>query len=124
KAKLDWKIDSAGTSGFHSGEKPDRRSIKVAEKNGINIKKQRSRPFRGYDLEEFDLIYVMDSANYQDVMRHAKTDEEKAKVILIMNELEPGINIAVPDPYYGEFGFEKVYNMLDKACDMIIKKYS
>jgi protein-tyrosine phosphatase len=41
-----------------------------------------------------------------------------------MNEVEPHRNINVPDPYYGEGdGFEHVFQMLDRACDAIIKKY-
>ncbi|MCB0509931.1 MAG: low molecular weight phosphotyrosine protein phosphatase [Chitinophagales bacterium] len=120
---LNWEVDSAGTSGFHAGEKPDRRSIAEAKKHQIDISEQRSRQFRGWDLESYDLIYVMDNSNLRDVLSLAKNEEEKAKVILIMNELEPGSNINVPDPYYGEYGFENVYSMLDKACEAIINKY-
>lgn len=123
KAGLDWAIDSAGTYGGHAGEKPDRRSIKVGLANQIDIRKQRSRQFRPYDLEEFDIIYAMDAANQRDILKHAQNEEERAKVIMIMNELEPGENINVPDPYYGEFGFENVYKMLDSACEAIIEKY-
>lgn len=119
--QLDWVIDSAGTSSFHSGDKPDRRSIKIAKEHDIDISKQRSRVFRAYDLEEFDIIYAMDSANYQDIIRHTQSEKEQAKVKLIMNELEPGMNINVPDPYYGEFGFQNVFGMLDKACDVIVE---
>ena len=117
---LDWEVDSAGTSSFHAGEKPDIRSIQVAKRNGIDISNQRSRPFRGWDFETFDWIYVMDSSNYSDVIAMAQSEKEKAKVKLIMNELEPGKNIAVPDPYYGEFGFENVFEMLDQACNKIV----
>lgn len=118
---LDWEVDSAGTSGFHANEKPDKRSIRVAKTKGIDISQQRSRQFRGWDFEAFDIIYVMDSSNYRDVIAMAQSEEEKAKVKLIMNELEPGKNIAVPDPYFGEFGFENVFEMLDQACDAIIR---
>lgn len=117
---LGWEVDSAGTSSFHAGEKPDIRSIQVAIKNGIDISNQRSRPFRGWDFETFDWIYVMDSSNYRDVIAMAQSEKEKEKVKLIMNELSPGKNIAVPDPYYGEFGFENVYKMLDQACNKIV----
>ena len=117
---LDWEVDSAGTSSFHAGEKPDIRSIQVAKRNGIDISNQRSRPFRSWDFETFDWIYVMDSSNYSDVIAMAQSEKEKAKVKLIMNELEPGKNIAVPDPYYGEFGFENVFEMLDQACNKIV----
>lgn len=118
-----WEVGSAGTSGHHSGEKPDKRSIKIAAKNNINITDQRSRLFSSSDFQKFDIIYVMDSSNYHNVVALAKTDTEKAKVKLIMNEVEPEMNIAVPDPYYGEYGFENVFEMLNKACDIIINRY-
>lgn len=124
ECNLDWEVDSAGTGGWHAGELPDSRSIQVAKKYGIDLTYQRARKLRSIDYEEFDRIYVMDSMNYQDVKRLAKEDEYD-KIELIMNELEPHRNINVPDPYYGEGdGFEHVFQMLDSACDAIIKKYS
>ena len=59
-----WIVDSAGTSGLHAGEKPDARSMKVAALHGIDISKQRSRPFQVSDFKIFDKIYVMDASNY------------------------------------------------------------
>ena len=41
--QLNWKVDSAGTAAWHAGEKPDSRSIKVAQKNNIDILNQRGR---------------------------------------------------------------------------------
>ncbi len=122
-AGLDWQIESAGTYGGHAGDIPDRRSIKIANEYNVNISNQRSRKFRGYDLEEFDIIYAMDSSNKRDILAFTKTEDEKEKVILIMDELLPNDNIQVPDPYYGEYGFENVYKMLDNVCDKIIEKY-
>ena len=124
KAGLKWQVESAGTYGGHAGEKPDRRSMKVASKNNIDISEQRSRQFRGYDFEEFDIIYAMDLSNERDITVLSENEEEKAKVKLIMNELHPNENIEVPDPYYGEYGFENVYKMLDEACEIIVEKYS
>ena len=122
---LDWAVDSAGTSGYHAGELPDMRSIETARTHGIDITRQRSRQLLATDLDNFDKIYVMDSSNYQNVMRLATTDAQRAKIDLIMNENLPKHNIAVPDPYYGgNDGFERVYQMLDAACDAIIQKYS
>lgn len=120
---LDWEVDSAGTGGWHAGDLPDSRSIQVAKKHGIDLTYQRARKLRSIDYEAFDRIYVMDSMNYQDVKRLANEDEYD-KIELIMNEVEPHRNINVPDPYYGEGdGFENVFQMLDSACDAIIKKY-
>ncbi len=120
---LDWEVDSAGTGGWHAGELPDSRSIQVAKKHGIDLTYQRARKLRSIDYEVFDRIYVMDSMNYQDVIKMAN-EEELDKIELIMNEVEPNRNINVPDPYFGEGdGFENVFQMLDRACDAIIKKY-
>jgi len=42
-----------------------------------------------------------------------------------MNEVYPGRNMDVPDPWYGtEPGYHKVYDMIDKACNSIIEKYA
>ena len=111
-----FKVDSAGTSGFHRGSPPDPRSIVVSKLNGIDISNQRSRPFSGYDFEIFDHIFVMDQSNYNDVIKQAKSEAERQKVSLILDYPNAEIN-EVPDPYYGgDQGFEHVFDLLDKAC--------
>lgn len=116
-------VDSAGTGGWHSGEAPDPRSIAIARKHGVDISKQRARKFTAYDFEQFDLIFAMDSSNYNDVLRLSENDGERAKVKLMMNELQPGRNINVPDPYYDSDGFEQVFQMLNAACDKVLERY-
>ena len=82
QSSINWEVDSAGTSGAHSGELPDSRSIQVAEKYGIDITDQRSRKLRSIDYEEFDLIFAMDVQNYNDIMSQARADEiDKIKLI-------------------------------------------
>lgn len=120
---LNWHIESAGTGAWHVGEAPDPRSQKVARQNGVDISKQRAQQFSPYHIETFDLIFAMDSSNYQDIIRHAKTDAERNKIQLIMNMVEPGKNTAVPDPYYDDYLYDKVYSMLDAACTAIIDQY-
>lgn len=119
---LSWEVDSSGTSGWHEGSLPDRRSVEVAKKNGIDITNQRSRQINAKDLEFFDLIVAMDSSNYNDILRLADSYAKKEKVKLILNYLYPNENRGVPDPYY-EGGFEKVYLMLEKSCENIIQSY-
>jgi protein-tyrosine phosphatase len=121
KKGLDWHIDSAGTGGWHAGELPDRRSIAIARKNGIDITDQRARKFRAADLDNFDLILTMDYANYLDVKRLAKTPQQEEKIKLIMNFNSPNSDEEVPDPYYDD-RFELVFEMLDRACEAIILK--
>lgn len=116
-------VDSAGTGHWHVGKQPDSRSIDVARRNGLDITYQRGKLFSAQDFDEFDYIYTMDSTNYDDVIRMAKNDAQKAKVKMILNELFPGENVDVPDPYFGlANGFDTVYGMLDEACEHIAKK--
>lgn len=118
-----FKVDSAGTSGGHKGQAPDKRSIAIAKKNGLDITKQKSRKLLKEDFQKFDYIYVMDQSNYDDVTSLASTEEEKKKVIKILDEAFPEENLDVPDPYYGGTqGFENVYRMLDRATDVIAKR--
>jgi len=126
KAKVDVdkvQVDSAGTGGWHIGELPDSRSIDIARKHGLDITDQRGKKFSAYDFETYDYIFVMDNSNYRDVIRMAKNDSEKQKVRLILDEIFPGENVDVPDPYYGgDHGFENVYQMLDQACEKIVRR--
>ena len=118
-----FTIDSAGTGSWHIGNSPDERSIAVAKKNKIDISKQKGRQFKISDFEVFDYIYVMDNSNFKDVIKLAKTPEQRGKVQLILNELFPNENVDVPDPYFGlQDGFENVYKMLNEACDSIVEK--
>ena len=79
---LDWKVDSAGTSGWHNGELPDRRSIDVAKLHGIDITNQNSRKFIQADFDDFDLIMAMDSSNYTDILKLARNEQDVQKVKL------------------------------------------
>lgn len=120
KSKVDGSkiiVDSAGTSGFHSGSLPDNRSIEIAQKNGVDITDQRSRIFTVSDFDSFDIIYTMDTSNYENVNRLARNESDKAKVKMILDKQD------VPDPYYGgKQGFQKVYQMLEDVCETIASK--
>lgn len=123
KVPADCFIDSAGTSGYHQGELPDKRSIEIGRLNGIDITDQRSRKFTVKDFDAFDLIYAMDVSNYDNILKIARNENDRAKVKMILNESYPGEGLDVPDPYYGgEQGFINVYNMLDEACEIIATK--
>ena len=116
-------VDSAGTAAYHEGNFPDKRSIDVAGKYGINITKQRARKFIVNDFDVFDFIYVMDETNYQNILILARDKNDAQKVQMILNETAPAQNLSVPDPYYGgNQGFENVYTLLDEACEFIANK--
>ncbi len=116
-------VDSAGTAAYHLGKTPDPRSIAIARTHGIDITQLKGRQFEVKDFDDFDLIYAMDTSNFKHIIALSRTDEDRLKVNLILNELTPGEDLSVPDPYYGgDQGFKNVYDMLDKACDRILEK--
>lgn len=118
-----FTIDSAGTGDYHIGSLPDKRSIEVARKYDLDISNQRGRQFSEADFDRFDIIYVMDSSNYENVIKKARNDKDIEKVKMILNEIYPGQNHDVPDPYTGGIqGFDSTFKMLDEACNEIAKK--
>ncbi|RYY85884.1 MAG: low molecular weight phosphotyrosine protein phosphatase [Chitinophagaceae bacterium] len=123
-AGLDWTVESAGTNGYHIGEAPHKLSQKVAQLNGIDICSQRARRFTAEDLHRYDIIYAMASDVVDDMKRIAGRHWNPGKVDLLLNEIRPGQNEDVPDPWYGEEpGYHDVYKLIDAACDAILTKY-
>jgi protein-tyrosine phosphatase len=121
KAGIDIQIDSAGTSNYHIGENPDKRTVLNASKHAVDVSKLKARQFSTSDFDDFDHIFVMDSSNYGDVLSLARNEADRKKVELILNRVYPGSDMSVPDPYFGgEQGFENVFILLDKACDVIV----
>ena len=117
-------VDSAGTAGYHVGNLPDKRSIEIAEKHNISLKNQKARQFKQIDFKSFNIIYAMDKNNYNHLISLAENAKDRQKINMILNEINPGLYESVPDPYYGgNDGFQKVYNMLDKACEKIANKF-
>lgn len=125
QANLDWIVDSAGTNGYHVGEAPHRLSQKVARMHGIDISKQRARHITRQDFEVFDIIYAMAEDVIEDIQWQTGRQYDASKIKLLMNEVYPGRNIDVPDPWSGpESGYIEVYDMINLACDKIIQHYA
>jgi protein-tyrosine phosphatase len=132
KAGLTWSVDSAGTNSYHIGEAPHPLSQKVAKQHGIDISQQRARHFKVEDFDIYDKIYALAEDVLDDIRIISKKKPayrsgrfDPSKIDLLMNELYPGENRDVPDPYYGpEQGYQQVYKMIDEVCDAIVKKYS
>ena len=122
KLNLQWQIDSAGTANYHIGEPPHHLSQKVCRLNKINISQHKGRQFAKEDMLFYDKIYVMDNNNYSDVKHICGNLFDENKVDLLLNELYSGENKNIPDPWYGnEDGYHKVFEMIGKACEEIVK---
>jgi len=116
------KVDSCGTAAYHTGERPDPRSVEVARRAGVTLSSL-ARAVRIHDFEEYDLILAMDRSNLAQLQRMAKGEDQKAKIKLFRSfDPEAGTDLEVPDPYYGgKKGFEEVYNMVDRSCDGVLE---
>ena len=123
KAGLGWQVDSAGTNDYHIGEAPHPLSQKIARLNGLDISKQRKREFTAADFDHYDKIYAMAGDVMDEIKNIAGSRFNPVKVDLFLNELFPGENVDVPDPYYGaEQGYHDVYRIIADGCDAIIRK--
>ena len=110
---------SAGTGGWHQGDPPDQRSIRVARERGIDISRQRARQLRSGDFDSYDLIFAMDRDNLRNIVRVAPHDSS-ADIHLFM-DFVAGESRDIPDPYYGDFAeFEQVFAMVDEGCRNLI----
>lgn len=119
---LPIEVDSAGTANYHVGEQPDPRMRKYAKETGVSIDSLRARQFVVADFDRFDRIFVMDKSNLANVLRLARNEADKAKVALYLNELFPGEDREVPDPYYGdEHDFRHVIELLDTTTNAFLR---
>lgn len=119
---LNISVDSCGTANYHVGEAPDYRAQQTLKRHQTDISMLKGRQFSVNDFDEFDMIFTMDESNYYNIIALARSEDDKNKVEMIMNTVNAGENISVPDPYYGGAdGFENTYKMLNLACDCILK---
>jgi len=123
-AGLTWHIESAGTNSYHTGEPPHPLSQKVATLHGIDISQQRARRFTASDFETYDKIYALAADVMDDIQRIAGKKFDATKADLLLNELYPGENRDVPDPWYGpEPGYHEAFDLISLACDAIINNH-
>jgi low molecular weight protein-tyrosine phosphatase len=117
------KVDSAGTGAWHVGERPDGRSIEVAQRHGIELP-GRARRVTTEDFHDFDHIYAMDGSNLRDLELLEETSGGDARIELFRSsDPDAGPDADVPDPYYGRAGgFDRVFEMVDRTCRVIVAK--
>jgi protein-tyrosine phosphatase len=116
-----FEVDSAGTHGFHQGDRADPRTRRVAKRHGVDVTSI-AREVEDADFDRFDLIVAMDRGHKRELVERAG-NATRAKKIRLMREFDPGADgLDVPDPYYDADGaFEKVYAILEAACRGLFK---
>ncbi|GAA0313454.1 low molecular weight protein-tyrosine-phosphatase [Psychrobacter aestuarii] len=127
-AGLKIKVDSAGTSGWHAGDRPDIRAQKHAKAHGYNISKLTSRQVKPQDFYDFDLILAMDSNNLDDLHqlkdKLADDDDTVARLALFSEEDPIYSGDDVPDPYQGgSDDFEEVITRIESSAQAWIESW-
>ena len=116
-------VDSAGTHGYHTAEAPDARAVRAAAQRGYDISGCRARPLKPEDFANFDWLLAMDQTHLDWMLKRAPL-EAAGRISLLMPFAQghPGAQ-EVPDPYYGgPAGFEHVLDLLEDACDGLLRK--
>ncbi len=116
-----FQIESAAVSAVHEGEQPDPRTVLAGEARGLRFA-TRAVMFRAEDFARFDHVLVMDESNKTALHRRARTDEDRAKIRMLVN-LHPGPDAPteVPDPYYGgSRGFDDVIDICEATCRALL----
>ncbi len=112
-------VDSAGTQGYHIGEAPDYRTLKLCYENGIGVEGLSARAVKPQDYEDFDLILGLDKSHVAFLKEQAPAGTDH-KISLFMEYTEQGA-LDVPDPYYGDMeDFVQVFEMLSRGTESLL----
>jgi len=115
------EVDSAGTGDWHVGKSPDSRTRQAAQRRGYDLSALRGRQVSVSDFTRFDLILAMDNSNLEH-LRRLRPGKAAAELDLFLRRYELALD-EVPDPYYGgEEGFEQVLDLLEQACDALLRE--
>lgn len=115
-----FEIDSASTHSYHSGNPPDARSLKVAEKRGYDLSPIRARQVKEKDFRAYDLILAMDSSHLR-FLNKIKPSSSKTRIVLFTEYSKRYFRQDVPDPYYGESReFHAVLDMIEEGADAVL----
>jgi len=131
----DWiapRIDvhSSGTGSWHIGQGPHPSSKKIWEAAGYKHS-HTAQQFKANDFFVHDLILVMDSSNYHNVISLAESEEHRSKVFYLRNfdlalkDIDPSsadyFKLEVPDPYnQSDEAYEETLDMVERAVDGLL----
>ena len=127
-------VDSAGTGPWHIGQGPHPSSKKIWERAGYKHE-HTAKQFKSSDFFIHDLILVMDSSNYHNVISMAESDEHRSKVFYLrsfdpdLKAIDPNsadyFKLEVPDPYnQSDEAYEATLAMVERAVDGLLKELS
>jgi protein-tyrosine phosphatase len=114
--------DSVGIAAYHIGASADYRMRQFGLKRGYNLTSI-ARQFDTDDFDRFDYILGMDKQNVRDLKSMARNETDRKKIFMMTDFCIDKKYNSVPDPYFGgDAGFELVLDILEDACDGLLKK--
>lgn len=119
----EMKCDSAGTAAYHAGDQADYRMRQFAKKREYHLTSISRQVNPERDFDRFDYIIGMDGQNVRDLKAVARNENDRKKISLMTDYCSGKKYDSVPDPYYGgAAGFELVLDILEDACEGLIRK--
>ena len=117
------QCDSAGTGAYHVGELADSRMRLLGTKRGYHLTSRARKVDADRDFDHFDYLIGMDRQNVQDLKSIARNESDKKKIFLMTDYSIHDTHDSVPDPYFGgDAGFELVLDILEDACQGLVRK--
>lgn len=117
----DFNCESAGTHGYHVGERPDSRSIEVAEENGIDMFGLLARDVVDSDFKRFDYIIAMDRGHLR--WLEGRAGDCSSDIRLLLEDASKYGTLDVPDPYYGTLeDFRKTFGLIQEGVQNFLHK--
>jgi protein-tyrosine phosphatase len=115
--------DSAGTAAYHAGDQADCRMKQFAKKRGYQLTSISRQVDPELDFNRFDYIIGMDSQNVRDLKAVTRNENDQRKISLMTDYCSGKKYDSVPDPYFGgAAGFELVLDILEDACEGLIRE--
>lgn len=116
-----FDFDSAGTHGYHAGERPDPRTIAAAAARGYDLRRLVSRQLEIDDFDRFDLLLAMDRDHLRTLRAHCPLDQHH-KLALFLSFANGLDRDEVPDPYYGgPSGFDEVLDLCEAGVSALLE---
>jgi len=113
-------VDSAGTHSYHIGSPPDIRSQDTAQARGVDLTGLRARQFGSDDFFNFDFLLAMDHSNLSN-MSSLRMANPRARLELMLEYSQKYKQKEVPDPYFGNDGFELVFDLISDASAGLLR---
>lgn len=119
-----FEVDSCGTGRWHVGKRADPRSLEVAERNGVHLPSIARQVEPRRDFERFEWLIAMDRSNRNHLL-DAGAPEGRVHLLRAFDPELRGASegeLDVPDPYWDDDGFERVFEMVRAGCGGLLER--